>query len=73
MQHPIAPIPCKPWTLNGLSDRLIVDHYENVYGAAVRALNEVLGLLAAADIADMPAHEIRSLKQEEARAAGSGF
>src|SRR5471032_368983 len=37
MNQHIAPIPCKPWSLNGLSDRLIVSHYENNYGAAIRS------------------------------------
>jgi len=32
MKQQIAQIGCKPWTLNGLSDRLIVTHYESNYG-----------------------------------------
>jgi len=32
MRHAIAPIACKPWSLNGLSERLIVSHYENDCG-----------------------------------------
>ncbi len=27
MSKEITPIPCRPWTLNGISDRLIVSHY----------------------------------------------
>jgi Fe-Mn family superoxide dismutase len=46
MQRRIAPIPCKPRTLNGLSDRLIVSHYENNYGTAVRLLNSIRSRLA---------------------------
>ena len=38
MGHHVAPIACKPWALNGLSERLIANHYENHYGAAVRSL-----------------------------------
>src|SRR5437588_380551 len=38
MRRHIAPIACKPWALNGLSERLIVSHYENAYGTAVRSL-----------------------------------
>jgi hypothetical protein len=41
MYQEIAPIPVRPWTLNGMSERLIVSHYENNYGAAVRMLNAV--------------------------------
>ena len=42
MQQHIAPMPCKPWTLIGLSDNLIVSHYEDNYGAAVRSLRDLL-------------------------------
>src|SRR5215472_3572848 len=50
MQHVIQ-IPCKPWTLNGFSDRLMVSHYEDVYGAAVRSLNAIRDRLATLDVA----------------------
>jgi Fe-Mn family superoxide dismutase len=50
---------------------LIVAHYENVYGASVRALNEVRARLAAIDIAAASAPEIRALKQEELETIGS--
>jgi hypothetical protein len=33
MYQEITPIPVRPWTLNGLSERLIVSHYENNDGA----------------------------------------
>ncbi len=39
MHHRILPIPCKPYSLNWLPERLIVSHYENSYGAAVQSLN----------------------------------
>jgi Fe-Mn family superoxide dismutase len=71
MQRRITPIPCKPWTLNGLSDRLIVGHYENNYGAAVRSLNSIWGRLAELDAARTPDYEIRALKQAELSAMGS--
>lgn len=41
MHQEITPIPVRPWTLNGLSERLIVSHYENHYSAAVRTFNAV--------------------------------
>jgi Fe-Mn family superoxide dismutase len=71
MNQHITPIPCKPWTLNGLSDRLIVGHYENIYGPAVRSLNAIRTRLATIDLATTPGHDIRSLKQEELSAMGS--
>lgn len=71
MYQEITPIPCRPWTLNGLSDRLIVSHYENNYGAAVRTLNAVRSELAALDPAGAPGYRIRALKREELIAMGS--
>ena len=72
MYQPISPIPVRPWTLNGLSERLIVSHYENNYGGAVRALNTVRSELAALDAgAAMTAYRLRALKREELIAMGS--
>ena len=59
-QH-VAPMACKPWTLNGLPDDLIVSHYENNYGSAVRALNAVRDRLADLDVETAPDYELRSL------------
>jgi superoxide dismutase, Fe-Mn family len=73
MNHQITPIPCKPWTLNGIPDHLIVSHYENNYGNAVRSLNAVRDRLEEIDLAGAPGHEIRALKQEELAATGSVF
>src|SRR5438105_7830982 len=70
MHQEITPIPVRPWTLNGMSERLIVSHYENNYGAAVRTLNAVRGELAGLD-AGAPAYRIRGLKREELTAMGS--
>jgi superoxide dismutase, Fe-Mn family len=70
MNQPIAPIAVRPWTLNGMSERLIVSHYENNYGGAVRTLNAVRGELAALD-ARAPAYRVRALKREELMAMGS--
>lgn len=70
MYQEIRPIPVRPWTLNGLSERLIVSHYENNYGGAVRTLNAVRSELAALD-ASIPAYRLRALKREELIAQGS--
>ncbi len=71
MEQRIAPIDCKPWGLNGLSERLIVSHYENNYGAAVRSLNAVRDALSTLDLAAAPGYQIRALKREELVAMGS--
>ena len=41
MTYTIAPLFCRPWTLNGIPARLIESHYENNYGGAVRRLNQL--------------------------------
>lgn len=69
--QPVIQIPCKPWTLNGFSDRLMVSHYEDVYGAAVRSLNAIRDRLATLEVATVPGYDLRALKQEEAAAMGS--
>ncbi len=71
MRQQIAPIPCRPWTLNGLSERLIVSHYENNYGGAVRSLNAIRDDLRALDLATAPGYLVRCLKREELNAMGS--
>jgi Fe-Mn family superoxide dismutase len=70
MHQEITPIPVRPWTLNGISERMIVSHYENNYGGAVRTLNAVRGELAALDPAT-PGYRLRALKREELIAMGS--
>ena len=69
-QH-VTPIGVKPWTLNGLPDRLVVSHYENQYGNAVRSLNAVRERLASLDLATAADYELRALKREELAAMGS--
>jgi len=41
MQQDIAPIAVRSSTLNGISERMIVSHYENHCGGSVRTLNAV--------------------------------
>ena len=72
MHHRILPIPCKPYTLNWLPERLIVSHYENNYGAAVRSLNAVRDRLAGMDPTASSAAEIRAFKREELSAISNG-
>jgi Fe-Mn family superoxide dismutase len=49
MQHRIAPLFCRPWTLNNMSPRLIESHYEHNYGDAVARLNAIEKELEALD------------------------
>src|SRR6266576_2775804 len=67
----VRPLLLKPQWMNGLSERLLVSHYENNYGGAVRRLNAIRARLTALDWARAPAFEINGLKREELIAAGS--
>ena len=67
----VRPLLLKPQWMNGLSERLLVSHYENNYGGALRRLNAIRARLAVLDWARTPAFEINGLKREELIAAGS--
>jgi Fe-Mn family superoxide dismutase len=71
MQYTIAPLFCRPWTLNGITPRLIESHYENNYGGALNRLNEIAEELAAVDPAKASAHAVSRLKKEEAATLNS--
>ncbi len=42
----VRPFLLKPQRMNGLSERLLVSHYENNYGGALRRLNAIQARLA---------------------------
>jgi Fe-Mn family superoxide dismutase len=67
----VRPLLLKPQWLNGLSERLLVSHYENNYGGALRRLNAIGARLATLDWAHTPVFEINGLKREELIAASS--
>jgi len=67
----VRPLLLKPQWMNGLSERLLVSHYVNNYGGALRRLNAIKARLAALDLARAPVFEINGLKREELIAAGS--
>jgi Fe-Mn family superoxide dismutase len=65
MQYQIAPLFCRPWTLNGIPPRLIESHYEHIYGEALSRLNRITAELAALDASMTPAHVINRLKRDQ--------
>src|SRR5437588_11729708 len=67
----VRPLLLKPQWMNGLSERLLVSHYVNNYGGALRRLNAIRGRLASVDWTDAATFEINGLKREELMAAGS--
>jgi Fe-Mn family superoxide dismutase len=71
MQYHLAPLFCRPWTLNGITPRLIESHYEGNYGSALRRLNAITAELEALDPATAPAGAINRLKRDETIALNS--
>ncbi|HEY6355835.1 MAG TPA: superoxide dismutase, partial [Burkholderiaceae bacterium] len=65
MMYSIAPLFCRPWTLNGIPARLIESHYENNYGGAVRRLNALTSEIQALDPATAAPEALRRLKRDE--------
>jgi Fe-Mn family superoxide dismutase len=67
----VRPLLLKPQWMNGLSERLLVSHYVNNYGGALRRLNAIRARLASLDWTRAATFEINGLKREELIAAGS--
>ena len=67
----VRPLLFKPHRLNGLSDKLLISHYENNYGGAVKRLNSIADQLASLDYATAPVFQINGLKREELIALNS--
>jgi len=71
MTYSIKPLSCDPKTLKGLSEKLIVSHWENNYSGAVKRLNAIAAQLASLDFATAPVFVINGLKREELIATNS--
>src|SRR5262249_26288815 len=71
MASEVRPLACDPTRIKGMSEKLIVSHYENNYGGAVRRLNGITEQLAALDFAAAPVFVINGLKREEVIAKNS--
>ena len=71
MTYTVKPLSCEPTKLKGLSEKLIVSHWENNYGGAVRRLNAIATQLAELDFAKAPVFVINGLKREELIATNS--
>jgi len=67
MQYRVAPLFCRPWTLNGISPRLMESHYEHNYGDTVARLNAITNELAALDPASTPPDVITVLSATSSR------
>src|SRR5713226_5705715 len=71
MPYSVKPLGCDPARVKGMSERLIISHYENNYGGAVKRLNLIEEKLAELDYANAPGFVINGLKREELVAMNS--
>ena len=71
MLFAMKPLGCDPARIKGMSEKLIVSHYENNYGGAVKRLNLIEEQLVGLDYETTPGFVINGLKREELIATNS--
>ena len=71
MTYALKPLPCDPTRIEGMSEKLLVSHYENNYGGTVNRLNAITAQLLELDFATAPGFLINGLKREELIATNS--
>ena len=71
MSYSMKPLGCDPQHVKGMSEKLIVSHYENNYGGAVKRLNLITEQLAGLDFNTAPNFLINGLKREQLMASNS--
>ena len=71
MRYHLAPLYCRPWTLNGISPRLIESHYENNYGTALNRLNAISQEIEQLDFSNTSDQSLARLKRDEIVALNS--
>ena len=71
MAYEIKPLSIDPKSIKGISEKVIVSHYENNYVGAVKRLNAIGEQLGNLDFAKAPVFQINGLKREELIAMNS--
>jgi Fe-Mn family superoxide dismutase len=71
MTYDIKPLPFDPKNIKGLSEKLLISHYDSNYSGAVKRLNTLIAQLAELDFAKTPVFTINGLKREELIASNS--
>ena len=71
MTYAMKPLGCDPSRIKGMSEKLIVSHYENNYGGAVKRLGLITEQLAGLDFNTAPGFLINGLKREQLIATNS--
>jgi superoxide dismutase, Fe-Mn family len=70
-EYPIKKMSFDPSKIKGLSEKLLISHYENNYSGAVKRLNAITSQLAGLDMATAPVFVVNGLKREELIATNS--
>jgi superoxide dismutase, Fe-Mn family len=71
MSYQAKPLSLDPKSIKGISEKVLVSHYENNYVGAVKRLNAIGAQLAELDFAKAPNFMVNGLKREELIAANS--
>jgi Fe-Mn family superoxide dismutase len=71
MAYQPKPMSFDPKSITGISEKVLVSHYENNYVGAVKRLNAIATQLAELDFAKAPNFVINGLKREELIASNS--
>ncbi|MEA2907054.1 MAG: superoxide dismutase, Fe-Mn family [Alphaproteobacteria bacterium] len=71
MTYEPKPLSLDPKNVKGISEKVLVSHYENNYVGAVKRLNAIGAQLAELDFAKAPVFMVNGLKREELIAANS--
>ncbi|MEO5688483.1 MAG: Fe-Mn family superoxide dismutase [Burkholderiaceae bacterium] len=71
MDARIQELPFDPVALRGLSEKLLLSHYQNNYGGAVKRLNAIRSQLVELPFSSAPGYQINGLKREELIATNS--
>jgi len=71
MSYQAKPMPFDPKSISGISERVLVSHYENNYVGAVKRLNAIGTQLAELDFTKAPNFMVNGLKREELIASNS--
>ena len=71
MTYQMKPLSCDPARIKGMSERLIISHYENNYGGAVKRLNLIDEQLSQLEFDKAAGFLINGLKREQLIATNS--
>jgi superoxide dismutase, Fe-Mn family len=69
--HEIKSMPFDPSHIKGMSEKILISHYENNYAGAVKRLNAIEAQLASLDWPATPSFLINGLKREQLIATNS--